>query len=152
MNCRALLWREHELWDPALAFSRVEGWGTRLSQSRHLSQRCAGPTQNRPTICSKLIWQGVGYFRTRVPRKNSRFSHLAIKKSIHSRTKFKFTRQSVKLLWVFDMAVARTLLFAIAILRFFIQLRTESMVLQGLQKVILPQIRFGWLKKHVLYF
>ena len=152
MNCRALLWRENELWGPALAFSRVEGWGTRLSQSRHLSQRWAAPTQNRPTICSKLIRQGIGYFRTRVPRKKSRCSHLAIKKSIHSRTKCKFTTKSVNLLWVFDMAVARTLLFAIAILRFFIQLRTESKVLQGLQKVILPQIRFGWLKKHVLYF
>ena len=86
------------------------------------------------------------------PRKNSRFSHLAINKSIHSRTKCKFTRKSGKLLWVFDMAVAPTLLFAIAFLRFVIQLRTESKVLQCLRKVILPQIRFGRLKKHVLHF
>ena len=152
MNCRALLWRENELWGPALAFSRVEGWGTRLSQSRHLSQRCAGPTQNRPTICSKLIWQGVGYFRTRVPRKKLNFLTLGHKKSIHSRTKCKFATKSVHLLCVVDMTVARTLLFAIVILRKIIQLWTESKCLQGLQKVILPQIRFGWLKKHVLYF
>ena len=82
--------------------------------------------------------------------KNSRCSHLAIKNLIHSRTKCKFTTKSVNLLCVFDMAVARILLFAIAISRFFIQLRTESKTLQGLQKVILPQIRFGRLKKHAL--
>ena len=111
---------------------------------------CSGDALDRPKTDPQYArnssGKGLGTLEHAPLEKNSRFSHLAIKKLIHSRTKCKFTTKSVNLLWVFDMAIARTLLFAIAISRFVIQLRTESKVLQGLQKVILPQIRFGWLK------